>query len=170
MDRRDTLSDSAEYGLIDTALHIAKEMIAFESAPFAKATVMAGTLSGDLQVIINKKDFDLVIQLYEQMADGKYLQLNDDLLRASYAKDRSKRKLLHPGKAEHISLAEKTFFIGREIAKGSKLILVLGVNHNAGYEVNYGSGKQVSSETASDGLKDLIIQFMPQSFINIPVK
>ena len=170
LDRKDTISAIPDYGIVDTALHIPKDMMVFESAPFSKATVMAGTLSGDLQVIINKKDVDLIIQLSEQMADGKYLQLNDDLLRASYAKDRSERHLLHPGRIEHIPLVEKTFFISREIAKNSKVVLVLGVNHSAGYEVNYGSGKKVSSETISDGLKDLVIQFMPQSFINILVK
>jgi hypothetical protein len=39
-----------------------------------------------------------------------------------------------------------------------------------GIEINYGTGKMVSQETIADGKKDLIIKWLPQSFISVSVQ
>lgn len=131
---------------------------------------MTGFLSGELDVIVNKKDVDIKIWLYEKLADGRYLQLNNDMLRASYARDHSKRHLLKSGKPEQIQLSNNTFFTSRQLAKGSKLVFVAGVPVEPDMEINYGTGKRVSQETIADGKEDLIIKWLPQSFISIPVQ
>lgn len=169
LDRTDTLSADAKPLLLDTALKPGKNMLVFETASFEKTTVISGSFAGDLQVIINKKDIDLDIELYEKLPNGSYLQLNADFLRASYAKDRSKRHLLTPGQAAHIPLADKTSFISRQLAVGSKLVFVIGINKSPSFEVNYGTGKRVSLETIADGKEDLKISWLPGSYITIPV-
>jgi len=59
--------------------------------------------SGKLVADINKKDMDLSISFYEQMADGRYFFLSRYLGRASYANDNRRRNLLTPGKKETIN-------------------------------------------------------------------
>ena len=70
----------------------------FLSQPFEAATVISGSFTGELAVIINKKDFDLGVTVYEAMPDGKLFHLGYAIQRASYAEDPTDRKLLKPGK------------------------------------------------------------------------
>src|SRR3546814_21146590 len=56
---------------------------------------VSGIVSGELDFVINKYDVDLDVTLYEQRADGDYLQLADTYqFRASYARDEVNRHLL----------------------------------------------------------------------------
>ena len=70
----------------------------FLSQPFEAATVISGSFTGELTVIINKKDFDFGVTVYEAMPDGKLFHLGYAIQRASYAEDPTKRRLLSPGK------------------------------------------------------------------------
>jgi hypothetical protein len=169
-DRTDTLVNSGSPLILDSLLHVGKNSLVFETDPFDHPVVIAGSLSDELSVIVNKKDVDITVQLYEKLADGRYLQLNSGVLRASYTKDHSKRQLLVPGKPAQIQLTDNTFFTSRQIAIGSKLVFVTGVLIESGIEINYGTGKMVSQETIADGKKDLIIEWLPQSFINISIQ
>ena len=58
----------------DDALDI-RNGIEFISDPPPKATEISGLLSGRLDVISNKKDFDFEIDLYELTPKGKFVQL-----------------------------------------------------------------------------------------------
>jgi len=169
-DRTDTSANNEASLILDSALHASKNSVVFETDPFEHTVTIAGSLSGELSVIINKRDVDITVQLYEKLADGRYLQLNNDMLRASYTKDRSKRQLLKPGKPAQIQLTNNTFFISRQLSKGSKLVFVAGVSIEPGLEINYGTGKLVSQETIADGQEDLTINWLPQSFISLSIQ
>jgi len=169
-DRTDTLSNVGSHLILDSLLHVGKNSLVFETDPFDHPLIIAGSLSGELSIIVNKKDVDISVQLYEKLADGRYLQLYNSNLRASYSKDHSKRQLLVPGKPSQIQLTNNTFFTSRQIAKGSKLVFVTGVLIEPGIEINYGTGKTVSQETIADGKKDLIIKWLPESYISLSVE
>jgi predicted acyl esterase len=140
----------------------------FISDPLEHATAICGALKAELEVEINKYDMDVVIDLFEQTPEGDYFVLNQNIQRASYAQDRSKRNLLKPGKKEHITM-ESNYYTARQLKKGSRIIIVLGVNKNANWQINYGTGKEVSEESVNDAKENLKIKWMPESRIKIPV-
>ena len=116
----------------------------------------------------NKKDIDVELQLYEKTAKGQYFALSNNIQRASLAKDRTKRQLLTPNKIETIDI-EQTFIISKELEKGSSIVIVLGANKNPNWEVNYGTGKNVSDETIADAKEPLQIKWYSDSTITIPI-
>lgn len=81
----------------------------FISEPFEEEISINGTFSGEIKAIINKKDMDIGVVLYESMPDGQLFHLSYFLGRASYAKDMSIRKLLTPGKIESIPLIKRVW-------------------------------------------------------------
>jgi hypothetical protein len=101
---------------------------------------------------------DLAVDLYQETPDGKYFQLSNNLFRCSYLADLSRRQLLTPGQPTHLYF-DNSFFTSRHIEKGSRLILLLGVNKNQDWEINYGTGKDVSRETIDDSGAPLRIQW-----------
>lgn len=144
------------------------EYISFISDPFENPISINSSFFGEVKTIINKKDYDLNIRLYELLPDGTYFNLSHFLGRASYAKDRSKRQLLTPGKEETIPYSN-SFFTSKLLRKGSRLVVLVGVNKNKYWQVNYGTGKDVSDETIQDGKTPLEIKWMNDSYIKIPV-
>ena len=140
----------------------------FISKPFDKPVMVNGMFSGELKAIINKKDMDVTVVLYEVTPDGKYFELSYFLGRASYAKDMAKRALLHPGKEETIPFTRPRMF-SRQLSKGSRLLVVLNTDKNPFAEVNYGTGKDVAAETAEDGKIPLKIKWFDDSYIDVPV-
>lgn len=154
--------------LIDSALAPEKEKLVFVSEPLDGTFAISGAINANINLAINKKDVDLVLDLYEQTPDGHYFALNESLQRASYAKDRSKRKLLQPGKLETVTLSHN-FITSKKMQKGSRIVITLGINKNPNWQINYGTGKDVSDETMADGKIPLIIKWYDSSYINIPI-
>lgn len=142
--------------------------VAFESEVLDKDMIMSGNLSGVFNVSINKKDFDTDTYLYQISPDGKSYLLSTHIVRASYAKDNEKRQLLEPNKTEQIPI-KNSYFMSRKIVKGSKLLLLVGVNKNPNWQINYGSGKDVSEETIKDAGEPLEIKWYNDSYVEIPV-
>jgi hypothetical protein len=70
----------------------------------------ADCFSGRLEFITNKKDFDFNIQLFELMPGGEYIALSYHRARASYVGDRSRRRLLVPGRRQSLDF-ESGFFV-----------------------------------------------------------
>ena len=140
----------------------------YTSEPFQDDFIINGAFSGELTAAINKRDMDLSISFYEQMADGKYFFLSRYLGRASYAKDISHRNLLIPGEKEEIPL-NASHIISKKISKGSRLVVILNVNKHPFEIINYGSGKQPAFETIDDAGEPLVIQWFNESFIEIPI-
>jgi len=141
----------------------------FISKPLDKPMQVNGMFSGELKVIINKKDMDVTVVLYEVTPEGKYFELSYFLGRASYARDMSKRVLLNPGKIESIPFT-RTRMVSRQLSKGSRLLLVLNIDKNPFAQVNYGTGKDVSKETVADAGKPLKIEWFNDSFVSVPVR
>lgn len=142
--------------------------LVFTTEPFQEEFAINGSFSGNLWTIINKKDMDVSLALYELMPDGKYFFLTRYVGRASYAKDSSKRHLLKPNKKESIPF-DNTRFVSKKISKGSRLVILLNINKHPFEIINYGSGKPVSEETIQDAGEPLQIKWHNDSYIRIPV-
>jgi uncharacterized protein len=137
----------------------------FVTQPFARPVDVSG-FDGVLHVIVNKRDLDVGLVLYEMMPDGKLFQLSYFTGRASYATDMSRRKLLTAGKEEAIPFDQTTLF-SRRISKGSRLLVTVNVNKNAFAEINYGTGKDVSAEDIADAKPPMEIRWLTSSYIRI---
>jgi predicted acyl esterase len=143
--------------------------VVFESAPFDHPISVDGMLRGELHVTINKHDFDAGVELYEHRADGTYFALTYYLGRASYARDLTTRHLLTPGKPETIPF-ERSRMTSKQLAAGSRLVVVVNVNKNEFAEVNMGTGKIVEDESANDAGDPLRVQWWSDSFVKIQVR
>ena len=141
---------------------------AFISEPFDQPVEISGIFSGQIKAIINKKDMDIGVTLYEVMPNGELFHLSYFLGRASYANDMSVRKLLRPGKVESISL-DRTRMTSRRLSKGSRLLVILNVNKNPIAQINYGTGRDVSDEDINDAKVPLQIKWRNDSYVTIPI-
>ncbi|REC50232.1 CocE/NonD family hydrolase [Chryseobacterium pennipullorum] len=140
----------------------------FESEVLDKDMIISGNLSGVFNVSINKKDFDTDTYLYQIQPDGQSFLLSTHIVRASYSKNNEVRQLLAPGKLEQIPI-NNSIFMSKKIEKGSRLLLVVGVNKNPAWQINYGTGKDVSDETIQDSGEPLQIKWYNDSYVEIPV-
>ncbi|ASW73231.1 hydrolase [Chryseobacterium piperi] len=140
----------------------------FESEVLDKDLIMSGNISGFFNVSINKKDIDTDTYLYQIKPDGKAFLLSTHIVRASYAKDNEHRQLLKPGKTEQIPI-KNSIMMSKKIEKGSKLVLLVGVNKSPSWQINYGTGKDVSDETIKDAGEPLEIKWYNDSYVEIPV-
>ncbi len=127
-----------------------------------------GSFLGKINLEINKRDLDVVLELFQVTPEGKYFSLSTYLGRASYAKNNSRRNLLSPNKKEIIPIKNASF-VSKFISKGSRLLLVVSVNKNPDWQINYGTGKDVSTETIKDAKYPLEVKWYTDSFIKIPV-
>ncbi len=146
----------------------AAHALTFISEPFAEATDLVGVPTGALEVTSNRQDVDLTIALHEQRPNGDRIPLFDPPIafRASYASDRTRRKLMQPGKRERIELRSERVTSHR-ISAGSRLMLTLSVVDRGDRQINYGSGKDVSEETAADGRRPLRMTLHAGSHVDI---
>jgi predicted acyl esterase len=94
-------------------------------------------------------DTDLEAVLYEILPDGGSVLLTSATLRARYRESSRTERLVSPGKVEKYGL-ENFLFFSRQIAKGSRLRLLLHCLNTIGTEKNYNSGGPVAQETAKD--------------------
>ncbi|MCV9926119.1 CocE/NonD family hydrolase [Flavobacterium sp. LS1R49] len=140
----------------------------FISEPLDKPIVVNGAFEGEIKALINKKDMDIGVVLYEVMPNGEYFHLSYFLGRASYAKDITTRNLLVPNKIESIPFTN-TRLVSKQLSKGSRLLVVINVNKNAFAQLNYGTGKDVSDETIKDAKEPLKIKWYNDSFVKIPI-
>jgi hypothetical protein len=62
-----------------------------------------------------------------------------------------------------------TFITSRLLQKGSRIVVMIGVNKNPSWEINYGTGKDVSTETMKDAGEPLMIQWFNTSFVKFPI-
>jgi predicted acyl esterase len=142
--------------------------LVFMTEPFAEPPIINGSFSGELQLSINKKDLDISIAFYELLPDGKYFYLTRFLGRASYAKNKSERQLLEPGKKTSIPF-EDVKLISKQVSKGSRLVVVLNVNKHPFEIINYGTGKDVNDETINDAKEPLQIKWYNDSYVRVPI-
>jgi putative CocE/NonD family hydrolase len=152
--------------IIEGPLQYVTESI-FLSQPFEAPTVISGSFTGELTVVINKKDFDLGVAVYEAMPGGKLFHLGSALHRASYGENPAKRHLLSPGKPEQVKF--ETTMVSRQMMPGSRLLVLVDASKNPMAQVNYGTGKDVSDESVKDAGDPLKIEIRSGSFFEVPL-
>lgn len=130
---------------------------------------LAGPFAGVLDFVVNKRDVDLAIGVYERNAEGQYLDLAWWLQRASYSEDRRHRRLLRPGERQRLTVKD-TRVIGRKLAAGSRIVVTLGVSKQPDRQLNLGSGKDPSDETLADAGAPLEIAWNGESCLEFGVR
>ncbi|HHA2626137.1 CocE/NonD family hydrolase [Stenotrophomonas maltophilia] len=143
--------------------------LAYVSEPFTGPMDLVGSFSGDLKVRINKRDFDFTVTLYELMADGHRMQLSYYMGRASHVRDPGTRQLLQPGQWTHLPF-DRTRMVARRLAAGSRLLVKVDVLKDAMHQVNHGSGRDVSDESAADAGTPLQVDWHSDSVLTIPLR
>jgi putative CocE/NonD family hydrolase len=151
-------------GKIDTS-----NAVAFASQPFEQAVELSGFFAANLQFVVNKRDFDFYLSLYQETPKHQYFHLSYYLARASQVRDPSRRQLLNAGKPQSLSI-QSGRMTSRLLEPGSRLILVFGIPKNPRSQVNYGTGKDVSDETASDAGEPLEVLLQSGSSVRIPMQ
>ncbi len=156
-------------GILDTAIDTSNA-ITLVSEPLRDAMEFSGLLSGHLELIANKRDFDFSITPYELMPDGQYLQLPPYTSRASHVGSVHQRRLLTPGKAERLDFESGVRMMSRQVGAGSRLVVVIAVVKNAGQQINYGTGKDVSDESLADAGEPLVVRWLAGSYVDFPIR
>jgi hypothetical protein len=141
---------------------------AFITQSLDRPMTLSGSFTGTIRAIVNKRDMDYGLVLYQIQPDGKLFELSYFIGRASYARDRTRRRLLQPGSVESIPFT-RSYLVSRYLAKGSRLLLTLDVNKNPFAELNYGTGGDVAREDIHDAKIPLQIDWLNSSFVQIPM-
>ncbi len=166
-DRNTENNDSYPYEVLGKKPDISNGYT-FLTPPFSHAMEISG-LDGVFRVRVNKRDIDAGIALYEMLPNGKLMQLTYYTERASFASDMSRRELLTPGREAVIPFYQNYLF-SRLIAKGSRLMLTVNVNKNSFAEINYGTGRDVATESIKDAADPLQVEWMTNSYIRLRVQ
>ncbi len=116
---------------------------------FAEATDFAGFPKLTVWLKMDVPDTDLDADLYEILADGGSVALTSASMRARYRESPREAKPVAAGKPEKYVFDSFTFF-ARQVAKGSRLRLVVRSINSTGAEKNYNSGGVVAAETGKD--------------------
>ena len=156
-------------GLVQKSLNDHNTLI-LVSDPVTQVTDIAGTPKLHLDFTPNKFDMDLAVVIYEQLANGDYVQLYDPPFefRASYARDRAHRHLLQAGVEQSLEVTVQRV-LGRRIQAGSRIVITIAVNKRPDRQINYGSGGDVSTETLDDGHIPLRIRWGSGTYFDLPV-
>ena len=142
--------------------------VMFVSDPLLQTVDLAQNFTGQIKAAINKKDMDYSVVLFELTPEGKYFYLSYFMGRASYATSVSKRKLLTPGKKETIPFSN-TYMSAKRLAKGSRIVILVNINKSASEQINYGTGRDVNTETIKDAGKPLEVKWFNYSFVVLPI-
>ncbi len=156
-------------GLMSTVIDTSNA-ITLMSEPLGEPVEVSGLLSGRLEVIANKRDFDFSITPYELTPGGQYFQLAPFTSRASYVVSLQERHLLTPGKVERLDFEGTMRMISRRLGAGSRLVIVLSIVKNPGQQINYGTGGDVSDESIDDAGDPLSIRWLRNSYIELPTR
>ena len=166
-DRVTRSADTYPSPIVSSSLDL-QNALAFISEPFDAPVSVNGLFSAEMRSIVNKKDMDVAMVLYEVTPRGEFFHLSYTVQRASYARDMTQRRLLRPHKVETIPL-DNTLLVSRQLGKGSRLLVVLDINRGPHAQVNYGSGKDVSDESIADATEPLVVEWLNDSTITIPI-
>ena len=146
-----------------------RNALVFATEPLKKPLEIDGLFRGWLEVVTNKRDFDLAVDFYELKSDGEYLDLASYLGRASYMQDRTHRNLLQPGEPQTLEF-ESQKLTSRLLQPGSRIVAVVAVPKVPYIQINYGTGGDVSSESIADANEPLRIRFQAESYFELNVR
>lgn len=146
-----------------------RNSLVFETEPLKQPLEVDGVFRGRLAVVANKRDFDLAVDFYELKPGGEYLDLASYLGRVSYMQDPTHRQLLQPGRARTLEFQSQKL-TSRLLAPGSRIIAVVGVPKIPHIQINYGTGRDVSSESIADAGEPLRIRWQAGSYFELGVR
>ena len=129
-----------------------------------------GLLSGHLELVTNKRDFDFTITPYEWTKHGQYFQLPPFTVRASHARSVHERRLLTPDEPERLDFEGSIRMVSRRLSAGSRIVIVLSVVKNPLQQINYGTGGDVSDESVTNAGEPLSIRWLAGSYVELPVR
>ncbi|BEP51825.1 CocE/NonD family hydrolase [Variovorax paradoxus] len=145
----------------------ARNSIRFVSDPLPQDTEIFGSLQGVFDITPSRQDVDFSISLYEQTESGEYQLLFDPYdFRASYAGHRVRRRLLRAGERQLLAFTAERV-TACKLAAGSRIVLLVGLNKRPDRQINYGSGKDVNSETIADAKWPLRVRWHARSYVEI---
>ncbi len=143
----------------------------YHSDALPAATEISGFPKVTVWLAMDVPDTDLEVTLYEILSNGSSIQLSSANMRARYRESLRQEKPVPPGKAEKYVFDNFTFF-SRQVAKGSRLRLVVGSINSPSSEKNYNSGGLVAKETGKDARTAHIQLFHDAehpSFVELPI-
>ena len=144
-----------------------RNSISFVSDPLSEDTEIVGSLRGVFDITPSRQDVDFNISLYEQTESGEYQLLFDPYdFRASYAGHRVRRRLLRAGERQLLAFTAERVTACR-LAAGSRIVLLIGLNRRPDRQINYGSGKDVNSETIADARWPVRVRWHTHSYVEI---
>lgn len=144
--------------------------VIYHSDKFETDVEIVGQPKLNLWISIDVPDTDFVATLFEINDKGESFYLADTQIRARYRNSLSKASLVTPGDINQYEF-NGFKFIGRKIAKGSRLRLVLK-SHSYDKQTNYNGGGVVSEETVKDAKVATVKVFHNKkysSYLEIPV-
>lgn len=145
----------------------ARNSISFVSDPLSEDTEIDGSLRGVFDITPSRQDVDFNISLYEKTESGEYQLLFEPYdFRASYAGHRVHRRLLRAGERQLLAFTAERVTACKLVA-GSRIVLLIGINKRPDRQINYGSGKDVNSETIADARWPLRVRWHERSYIEI---
>ena len=145
-----------------------KDGLIFKSEVLKEDVIINGSFTGNLEFSINKKDVDYSVIVYQLTPEGNYFHLSYYIGRASYAKDREQRNLLTQNQKTQVFF-DNSKLISKKLEKGSRIVVVVNVNKNNNAQINYGTGRDVNSESVKDAEIPLKITFTGNSSISLPI-
>jgi uncharacterized protein len=146
-----------------------RNALVFETEALKQPLEIDGLFQGRFEVAVNKRDFDLSVNFYELKPDGQYLDLSAYLGRVSYIQDRTHRHLLQPGRSYILKFQSQTL-TSRLLSPGSRIVAVVGVPNVPDIQVNYGTGRDVSSESIADAGEPLRIRWSADSYLELGIR
>ncbi len=123
--------------------------LVYHSEPFPEPTEITGCVKLTLWMALDVRDTDFEVALSEVKPNGTSVLLTTDLLRARYRESLRQAKLVEPGAINRYEFHTFAFF-SRQLAKGSRLRLVVRAPNSMYLEKNYNRGGVVSKESSKD--------------------
>ena len=145
----DQADDAASLISQRSAFNLFGEGAIYHSEGFPAATEISGFLKLTLWLTMDVPDTDLGVELWELLPDASAAFLSNATMRARYRDSLRVEKLVMPGKPEKYVFDNFQFF-SRQIAKGSRLRLIVASLNTPSTEKNYNSGGVVAKETGKD--------------------
>ncbi len=139
--------DSSSDNLTDVSGQLASsgKILVYHSPAFAQDIELAGFFKLPVWIALDQPDTDIAAAVYEIKADGRSVLLGMDVLRARYRQSLRESAFPKSGAIERYDF-DHFPFIARNMAKGSRLRLVIGPVNSKAFEKNYNTSGVVADE------------------------
>ena len=123
--------------------------LVYHTPRFETETILSGAMKLTAWMSLDVPDTDFMVTVYEITRDGQSIYLTGDIMRARYRESLREPKLVEPGTVTRFEFDGFQFFT-RQLAKGSRLRVVVASPNSIWFEKNYNSGGVVAGERARD--------------------